>query len=117
MKLNVYKTTMIRSATLFHNNSTSPTCFSCFNPGRPDSYFTRPDFYRPPQVRFVKRACAASQRIYTTNASPETLVADLPEICTADELHYVSVHNSDWRLALWRYKPSPQVLCVCDFKI
>ncbi|XP_059640998.1 uncharacterized protein LOC132283119 [Cornus florida] len=31
-----------------------------------------------------------------------------PSICTADELHYVSVHKSDWRLALWRYKPSPK---------
>ncbi|KAK9925816.1 hypothetical protein M0R45_023081 [Rubus argutus] len=27
-------------------------------------------------------------------------------ICTADELHYVSVPNSDWNLALWRYLPS-----------
>ncbi|XP_008462198.1 uncharacterized protein LOC103500486 isoform X2 [Cucumis melo] len=27
-------------------------------------------------------------------------------ICTADELHYVSVPNSDWKLALWRYVPS-----------
>jgi hypothetical protein len=33
-----------------------------------------------------------------------------PAICTADELHYVSVPNSDWTLALWRYLPSPQVL-------
>ncbi|KAK4741529.1 hypothetical protein SAY87_025117 [Trapa incisa] len=31
-----------------------------------------------------------------------------PAVCTADELHYVSVANSDWRLALWRYLPSPQ---------
>ncbi|EPS72628.1 hypothetical protein M569_02125, partial [Genlisea aurea] len=31
-----------------------------------------------------------------------------PSICTADELHYVTVSNSDWRLALWRYKPSPE---------
>ncbi|CAA7049403.1 unnamed protein product [Microthlaspi erraticum] len=31
-----------------------------------------------------------------------------PPLCTADELHYVSVPNSDWRLALWRYFPSPQ---------
>ncbi|XP_023643197.1 uncharacterized protein LOC17895420 [Capsella rubella] len=30
------------------------------------------------------------------------------EICTADELHYVTVPNSDWRLALWRYLPSPK---------
>ncbi|TXG51416.1 hypothetical protein EZV62_023940 [Acer yangbiense] len=27
-------------------------------------------------------------------------------ICTADELHYVAVSNSDWHLALWRYLPS-----------
>ncbi|CAN8293376.1 unnamed protein product [Cochlearia groenlandica] len=31
-----------------------------------------------------------------------------PPLCTADELHYVSVPNSDWRLSLWRYLPSPQ---------
>ncbi|XP_059455099.1 uncharacterized protein LOC132185328 [Corylus avellana] len=31
-----------------------------------------------------------------------------PAICTADELHHVSVPNSDWTLALWRYLPSPQ---------
>lgn len=32
-----------------------------------------------------------------------------PEICTADELHYVAVPKSDWRLALWRYLPSKSV--------
>ncbi|GAU25630.1 hypothetical protein TSUD_49820 [Trifolium subterraneum] len=37
-----------------------------------------------------------------------TAVHDKPSICTADELHYVSVSNSDWKLALWRYHPSPQ---------
>ena len=26
-------------------------------------------------------------------------------IFTGDELHYVSVPNSDWRVALWRYLP------------
>ncbi|XP_059655468.1 uncharacterized protein LOC132302578 isoform X2 [Cornus florida] len=37
-------------------------------------------------------------------------VPNKPSICTADELHYVSVSSSssDWRLALWRYTPSPQ---------
>ncbi|KAH1241270.1 hypothetical protein GmHk_07G018895 [Glycine max] len=29
-------------------------------------------------------------------------------ICTADELHRVAVSNSDWKLALWRYRPSPE---------
>nr|XP_027189753.1 uncharacterized protein LOC101511016 isoform X2 [Cicer arietinum] len=37
-----------------------------------------------------------------------TTVHDKPSICTADELHYVTVSNSDWKLALWRYFPSPQ---------
>ncbi|KAK7280424.1 hypothetical protein RJT34_25488 [Clitoria ternatea] len=36
-----------------------------------------------------------------------TAFADKPSICTADELHYVPLSNSDWRLALWRYHPSP----------
>ncbi|GAA0143055.1 lipase [Lithospermum erythrorhizon] len=34
--------------------------------------------------------------------------AEKPPICTADELHYVPVDNSDWRLSLWRYLPSSQ---------
>lgn len=42
-------------------------------------------------------------------ASAATTTPDKPSICTADELHYVSVPNSDWRLALWRYKPPPKV--------
>ncbi|XP_020205277.1 uncharacterized protein LOC109790512 isoform X2 [Cajanus cajan] len=36
-----------------------------------------------------------------------TAVSDKPSVCTADELHYVSLSNSDWKLALWRYNPSP----------
>ncbi|KAJ8562984.1 hypothetical protein K7X08_031436 [Anisodus acutangulus] len=35
-------------------------------------------------------------------------VSNKPSLCTADELHYVSVNNSDWKLALWRYIPPPQ---------
>ncbi|KAG5240421.1 hypothetical protein OIU76_013806 [Salix suchowensis] len=44
----------------------------------------------------------------TGSTEPVVKVPDKPPICTADELHYVSVPNSDWRLALWRYHPSPQ---------
>ncbi|OMO64039.1 hypothetical protein COLO4_32135 [Corchorus olitorius] len=40
--------------------------------------------------------------------SNDGCVTEKPSVCTADELHYVSVPNSDWRLALWRYHPSPQ---------
>ncbi|KAJ8447602.1 hypothetical protein Cgig2_031656 [Carnegiea gigantea] len=35
-------------------------------------------------------------------------VENKPPICTADELHYVNVASTDWRLALWRYHPHPQ---------
>lgn len=45
----------------------------------------------------------------SSSSSAVERLADKPPICTADELHYVSIHNSDWRLALWRYKPPKQV--------
>lgn len=35
-----------------------------------------------------------------------------PSVCTADELHYVPLPNNEWKLALWRYLPSPQVLYI-----
>ncbi|KAL6566369.1 hypothetical protein OROGR_001984 [Orobanche gracilis] len=43
-----------------------------------------------------------------TQSSDAEKLPSKPSICTADELHYVTVNNSDWRLALWRYNPSPQ---------
>ncbi|XP_022152293.1 uncharacterized protein LOC111020046 [Momordica charantia] len=46
-------------------------------------------------------------RAFST-AAANVKVSEKPSICTADELHYVSVPNSDWRLALWRYHSSPQ---------
>ncbi|KAH7856987.1 hypothetical protein Vadar_007669 [Vaccinium darrowii] len=50
----------------------------------------------------------ATSRAFNAAAASIT-TPDKPSICTADELHYVSVPNSDWRLALWRYKPPPEV--------
>ncbi|KAE9618726.1 putative peptidase S9, serine active, alpha/Beta hydrolase [Lupinus albus] len=49
-------------------------------------------------------------RAFSTAAADSTVVKvpDKPSVCTADELHYVSVNNSDWRVALWRYHPCPQ---------
>ncbi|XP_030536824.1 uncharacterized protein LOC115745416 isoform X4 [Rhodamnia argentea] len=35
------------------------------------------------------------------------VAGEKPAICTADELHYVPVSGSEWKLALWRYLPSP----------
>lgn len=52
-------------------------------------------------------------RAFSTNETQSADVEKLPSnppICTADELHYVTVKNSDWKLALWRYNPSPQVV-------
>ncbi|XP_048229008.1 uncharacterized protein LOC8275086 isoform X2 [Ricinus communis] len=45
-------------------------------------------------------------RAFSTDSTVK--LPEKPPICTADELHYVSVPNSDWRLALWRYHPSSQ---------
>ncbi|GAB2223818.1 hypothetical protein Droror1_Dr00004560 [Drosera rotundifolia] len=33
-------------------------------------------------------------------------VSEKPATCTADELHYVSIPDSGWSLALWRYLPA-----------
>nr|XP_048318259.1 uncharacterized protein LOC107413342 isoform X2 [Ziziphus jujuba var. spinosa] len=75
---------------------------------------------RPNLIR--SRAVASARRALTTSFRPRAFspdgdsgggddfvkVAEKPAICTADELHYVSVPNSDWRLALWRYQPPPK---------
>nr|POE92054.1 hypothetical protein CFP56_27703 [Quercus suber] len=46
---------------------------------------------------------------FSSSSSSSVLKSqEKPPICTADELHYVPVSNSDWKLALWRYRPSPQ---------
>ncbi|KAM7482970.1 hypothetical protein LguiB_007553 [Lonicera macranthoides] len=68
------------------------------NPSRFDS--------RPDRCAFVRTPPARLKQLCVTNAVVKTV--EKPSICTADELHYVSVHNSDWRLALWRYKPPPK---------
>lgn len=50
-------------------------------------------------------------RAFSTGAGEAAVkLPEKPSICTADELHYVSVPNSDWKLALWRYHPCPKVL-------
>ncbi|KAI3515658.1 hypothetical protein L1887_14559 [Cichorium endivia] len=70
--------------------------FCYLNPTRYESPSSRPVSVRTP-ARLRPLHAAAVERI-----------SDKPPICTADELHYVSIHNSDWRLALWRYKPPPK---------
>ncbi|XP_073301417.1 uncharacterized protein [Primulina huaijiensis] len=54
-------------------------------------------------------------RAFSTDETEPQITADpaakklpvKPPICTADELHYVTVDNSKWSLALWRYNPLP----------
>ncbi|KAL1556647.1 hypothetical protein AAHA92_12240 [Salvia divinorum] len=66
-----------------------------------------------PGITSFRRLSHVSTRVraISTNQTQPAGVDKLPNkppICTADELHYVTVKNSDWRLALWRYSPSPQ---------
>lgn len=77
-----------------------------------------------PRAASFRRLTLVSVRVraYSTNDTQPADVQKLPSkppICTADELHYVTVNNSDWRLALWRYNPSPQVLSsfCCALKL
>ncbi|PRQ40283.1 putative serine aminopeptidase, S33, alpha/Beta hydrolase [Rosa chinensis] len=75
--------------------------------------------------RITSRASAARRVLSSFSSSPRTAsfrvrafsndeskeavkLPEKPSICTADELHYVSVPDSDWRLALWRYRPCPK---------
>ncbi|GAB4861009.1 hypothetical protein Ancab_036170 [Ancistrocladus abbreviatus] len=45
------------------------------------------------------------RRRWPTSKVTLQAVNQKPPTCTADELHYVSLPNSDWSLALWRYLP------------
>lgn len=56
----------------------------------------------PPSSRMT---ASFSLRAFSTDA---VKIPEKPSVCTADELHYVSVPNSDWKLALWRYHPPPK---------
>ncbi|XP_020522370.1 uncharacterized protein LOC18433607 isoform X1 [Amborella trichopoda] len=38
----------------------------------------------------------------------EEVEEEKPAVCTADELHYVPVPGTNWRLSLWRYTPLPE---------
>ncbi|KAI4340713.1 hypothetical protein MLD38_025523 [Melastoma candidum] len=65
----------------------------------------------PCAVSFSVRLLPLGLRAFSARVSSSDVLKALeekPPLCTADELHYVSVPNSGWRLALWRYLPSPQ---------
>ncbi|KAE8686893.1 elongator complex protein 2-like [Hibiscus syriacus] len=75
--------------------------FSSFGSLNP---FRRSALVLPPLRFYSAASFSPPSRAFSTAAR----VHDKPSICTADELHYVSAPNSDWRLALWRYHPPPQ---------
>ncbi|KAG4152720.1 hypothetical protein ERO13_D04G139100v2 [Gossypium hirsutum] len=68
------------------------------------SPFRRSTLTLPPRCLRPAASLGLLSRPFSTAAS----LPDKPSICTADELHYVSLPNSYWRLALWRYHPPPQ---------
>nr|DAD31883.1 TPA_asm: hypothetical protein HUJ06_010734 [Nelumbo nucifera] len=70
---------------------------------------------RRTKVRAESLRLKLRSRVRAFSSSPSSIESEAlvdktiqPAICTADELHYVSAPNSDWRLALWRYIPSPK---------
>ncbi|KAI3818276.1 hypothetical protein L1987_12080 [Smallanthus sonchifolius] len=72
--------------------------------------------FRRPPVSSIRLTSVFAVRAFSTDETETEIpingekVSNKPPICTADELHYVSVKNSDWRLALWRYHPPPQAI-------
>lgn len=56
-------------------------------------------------LRPVSFSCEALKK--KAEAEAPAKAKEKPSICTADELHYVSVPGTGWNLALWRYLPPP----------
>ncbi|XP_066312358.1 uncharacterized protein [Miscanthus floridulus] len=67
---------------------------------------TSPPPSSPSQTGAVASASAAAAAAAAAAACEH--VAEKPAICTADELHYAPVPGTEWRLALWRYRPPPE---------
>ncbi|KAF3438600.1 hypothetical protein FNV43_RR21363 [Rhamnella rubrinervis] len=65
-----------------------------------------PDSFRVPSRRRRRWRLSLSS---TNGVASEKRRDRQLSVFTADELHYVSVPNSDWNLALWRYLPSTRV--------
>lgn len=71
---------------------------------------------------FVARSAVPSPRPFSASIEASTAAVGggasavsavkgkKPEICTADEIHYVPVPGTDWKIALWRYLPSTEVI-------
>ncbi|KAH1091517.1 hypothetical protein J1N35_018774 [Gossypium stocksii] len=78
--------------------------FDSFNPSRSDPVPEFPYSFR----RRRSRSPALTKAAFKRNVDNKNDKEKKPNICTADELHYVHVDKSEWKVALWRYLPSPQ---------
>ncbi|KAM1170154.1 hypothetical protein ACFX15_020144 [Malus domestica] len=93
------------------SSSTSPPSLSTIRSLCPTLLGSRASAAR--RVLSLSTSCWTTSfrlRTFSTGAGEAAFVKlpEKPSICTADELHYVSVPNSDWKLALWRYHPCPK---------
>ncbi|KAL6186544.1 hypothetical protein ACLB2K_042664 [Fragaria x ananassa] len=103
----------IRCALLLHlatSSSSSPPSLSTIRTLSPHRIASRASMARRVLSSFSSPFTTSfSARAFSNEAAKEAVkLPEKPSICTADELHYVSVPNSDWRLALWRYRPCPK---------
>ncbi|KAG4128964.1 hypothetical protein ERO13_D09G051300v2 [Gossypium hirsutum] len=78
--------------------------FDSLNPSRSDPVPEFPYSFR----RRRTRSPALTKAAFKRNVDYKNDKEKKPNICTADELHYVHVDKSEWKVALWRYLPSPQ---------
>ncbi|XP_048329425.1 uncharacterized protein LOC107418607 isoform X1 [Ziziphus jujuba] len=81
----------------------------CLNPTLPRFSDPKPGIYQGPSRRPGRWTPLSLSSVSGVAVEKEKRNDKRFSVCTADELHYVSVPNSDWSLALWRYLPSPQV--------
>lgn len=80
--------------------------FHSFNPSRSDPVPEFPFSFRRRRIRSPALTKAAFKR--NVDSKNDKKKEKKPNSCTADELHYVQVDKSDWKVALWRYLPSPR---------
>ncbi|XP_050375081.1 uncharacterized protein LOC126792670 [Argentina anserina] len=92
------------------SSSSSPTSLSTIRTLAPRRVASRASVARRALSSFSSSPWSSFRaRAFSNDAAKEAVkLPEKPSICTADELHYVSVPNSDWRLALWRYRPCPK---------
>lgn len=101
--------TAVASTTAFHRrrrgSGSPPALFFPIVSSRLD-----PSLSSSSSSSFRRDACRSASSFSRQDSAVESFLKEgKPTICTADELHYAPVPGTDWRLALWRYTPPPEV--------